>query len=66
MSKTTRPLKKSYGVVHAFAKCKDCSWETESYKNAQATAAIHARTYGHRVDGEVGNAFTYDGRESSE
>lgn len=55
-------LKKSIGVVHAIAECLDCGWIALSYKNAQANAARHARSHGHRVSGEVGLAFVYDGR----
>ena len=55
-------MKKSIGVVHAIAKCEDCGREFVGYKNAQALAAQHAKTYGHVVRGEVGLAFTYDGK----
>ena len=55
-------MKKSYGVVHGVARCMDCDWNTESHKNAQAIAAKHAKDYGHRVEGELGIAFSYDGR----
>ena len=54
--------KRSFGVVHGIAECSDCDWKTDSYKNAQALAAKHARRYRHRVNGEVGCAYTYDGR----
>lgn len=54
---------RQFGVVHGVATCEDCGWTTESYKNAQANAARHARAHGHRVVGEVGCAYTYDGRE---
>ena len=59
-------MKKEYGVVHGVAHCLDCDWDTESYKNAQAIAAKHAKTYGHRVEGELGIAFSYDGRDESQ
>ena len=52
----------SYGVIHAFVECEDCGWTTESYKNAQAIAKIHAKRYGHRVVGELGIGFSYDYR----
>ncbi len=55
----------SYGVVHGVAHCLDCDWSTESYKNAQAISAKHARKYGHRVEGELGIAFSYDYRGSA-
>ena len=55
-------MKKRFGVVHGVAQCKSCGWETQSYKNAQALAAKHARHHGHQVTGEVGYAYTYDGR----
>jgi len=55
-------MKYSYGVVHAVVECEDCDWTTESYKNAQAIASIHARKYKHRVTGELGIAFSYNGR----
>ena len=57
---------KSFGVVHALAYCKDCDWINEGYKNAQATAAIHARKHRHKVDVEIGMAGYYDGREAAE
>jgi hypothetical protein len=56
-------MKYSYGVVHALVKCEDCGWETNSYKNAQATAKIHAKKYKHKVSGELGISFDYDGRD---
>lgn len=54
-------MKKSFGVVHGIAECQTCGWKTQSYKNAQALAAKHAKKYGHRVEGEVACAYTYDG-----
>jgi len=57
-------MKYSYGVVHGIAECEDCGWRTEEYKNAQATAAIHAKRHGHRVVGELGIDFSYDGRQA--
>jgi hypothetical protein len=56
-------MKYSYGVVHAVVRCEDCDWETESYKNAQAIAKIHAEKHGHKVSGELGICFSYDGRK---
>lgn len=56
----------SYGVVHAIVSCEDCDWQTHSYKNAQAIAKIHAKKYGHKVTGELGIAFSYDGRIGSD
>ena len=54
-------MKYDYGVIHAIADCVDCGWHCESYKNAQALSAKHARKYKHTVKGEVANAFTYYG-----
>ena len=54
-------MTRTYGVVHGIAQCQNCGWSTASYKNAQALAAIHARRYGHRVVGELGIAFSYNG-----
>lgn len=54
-------MKHTYNVVHGLAECVTCGWRTESYKNAQANAARHARSKGHLVKGELGVAFTYDG-----
>ena len=51
-----------YSVVHGIAECDDCCWKTESYKNAQAIAKIHAKRYGHKVRGELGISFEYDFR----
>jgi len=54
-------VKRTFGVVHGVATCDTCGWETQSYKNAQAIAARHAQLHGHRVHGEVGYAYEYDG-----
>lgn len=56
-------MKKSAWKVHTVAKCDDCGWETQNYKNGQALAAIHAKKYGHTVHGEVGIAFRYEGNK---
>lgn len=58
-------MKKSFGVIGAKAECEDCDWKTESYKNAQAIAARHAKYHKHKVNIEVVNAGTYDGREGN-
>jgi len=52
-------MKYTYSVVHAIVQCEDCDWHTESYKNAQAIAKIHAMKYGHNVSGELGIAMGY-------
>ncbi len=54
-------MKYSYGVVHGIAKCEDCDWETSSYKNCQAISKNHAKKHGHKVRGELGIMFGYDG-----
>ena len=58
-------MKKSFGVTHGIATCETCGWSNQNYKNAQATAAKHAKDKGHRVVGEVAFAYTYDNRKSS-
>lgn len=58
-------VKLGYSVVHGIAACDDCGWQTDSYKNAQAIAAIHARAHGHRVHGEIGCVYIYDGRQEA-
>lgn len=57
-------MKYSYGVIHAIVGCLDCNWKTYSYKNAQAIAKIHAQKHKHRVNGELGIAFSYNGRNN--
>ena len=56
----------TYGVVHGLASCKDCEWQTDSYKNAQALAKKHAAHYGHKVGGELGITFSYNGRATND
>lgn len=56
-------MKKSTWKVHTIAKCEDCDWETGNYHNGQALAAIHAKHHHHKVTGDVGLCFEYDGRE---
>lgn len=55
-------MKKKIGVVHVFAECRDCGKMFESYKNGQALAAKHAKDHKHRVTGDIGLFFEYDGR----
>jgi hypothetical protein len=55
-------LKKATWKVHAVAECQDCEWKASNYHNAQAIAAMHAKSHKHLVTGEVGLAFEYDGR----
>ncbi len=57
-------MKRQFGVTHGIAECQDCDWGTQSYKNAQALAARHAMAWGHKVNGEVGYSYTYDGASS--
>jgi len=47
--------------VHAIAVCQDCGAEWRCPTNTAACAAVHAKATGHRVTGEVGLAFEYDG-----
>ena len=54
-------MKKDIGVTHNIAECQTCGKRFDSYKNGQALAALHAKTYGHIVTGEVGLSYTYDG-----
>ena len=56
-------MKKEIGVVHIWAECEDCGKTFENFKNSQALAALHAKRYKHRVCGDIGLAFVYDGRE---
>ena len=56
-------MKKQTWKVHAVATCEDCGKEFQNYNNAQALSAQHAKKYGHKVTGEVGLAFEYDGRK---
>lgn len=59
-------MKYYYAVIHAIVECQDCDWKTSSYKNAQAIAKIHAKKHGHKVSGELGIAFGYNGRGKAE
>ncbi len=55
-------MKKTIGVVHVIAECKDCNWRTESYKNGQAIAAKHAKENKHVVTVDVGLVVEYNGK----
>jgi hypothetical protein len=52
-----------YSPIGILVECKDCKWKTQSYKNGQAIAKIHAEKYHHKVHGELTVAFCYDFRE---
>ena len=51
------------GTVHGIGNCQTCGWHTESYKNAHAIAAQHARKHKHVVSVEVAYNYTYFGGE---
>ncbi len=55
-------MRKYIGIIGVSAICEDCGKEFDNYKNGQALAAKHAKEKHHRVTGEVGLAFVYDGR----
>ena len=56
-------MKKKIGVVHIFAECHDCGKMFENYKNGQAMAAKHAKNNKHKITGDIGLFFEYNGRE---
>lgn len=56
-------MKKKFGVSHGMAKCEDCEWTNENYKNAQATAAVHAKKHKHTVNVEIGICGYYYGNK---
>lgn len=56
-------MEKKIGVVHVYARCEDCGKEFENYRNGQALAALHAKTHRHKVVGDVGLGFVYDGKK---
>lgn len=56
-------MRKGIWVTHIFATCEDCGKAFENYKNGQALAAKHAKKYKHKVTGDIGLAFEYDGKK---
>lgn len=56
-------MKSSFGVTSCIVQCANCGWRSESYKNAQANAAIHAKKYGHKVLVESTMGGYYDGSQ---
>ena len=60
---TMSHIRKAFGINHCIAECRNCGWRNENYKNAQATAAIHAQKYKHKVVVDIGIGGYYDGRE---
>ena len=47
------------GVIHAGARCEDCAWRTDFYKNALANGARHHYATGHTVNVEQAISVTY-------
>lgn len=58
-------MKYWYSPIGIIVECEDCDWKTESYKNGQAIAKIHAQKHSHRVHGELYIGFGYDGRKEA-
>lgn len=52
--------------IHLVAECQDCDWETGDYLNGRAAAASHSRKTGHKVTGEAGYSFVYEGKKKPE
>lgn len=48
-------------VVHVVAHCADCNWFTDDIKDGKKLAKRHSVKCKHRVTGEVGIYFIYDG-----
>jgi hypothetical protein len=59
-------MERAFGITHGMAECLDCGWSTQQYKNAQATAARHAKAHGHKVSVEIAMSGYYDGRAERE
>ena len=53
----------AYWRIHTVAWCETCGEEFHNWKNAQALAAQHAKTYSHTTRGEAGFAFEYGNPE---
>lgn len=56
-------MKRRVGIVHGVATCDTCGELNGHYRNIQALAARHAKLYAHKVLGDVGIAYNYDGRD---
>lgn len=54
------------GIVHALFSCEDCDMEFQDFKTARRRAYQHAKTKHHKVIGEVGVFYHYDGRIGEE
>lgn len=52
------------GKTHEQAWCITCGWSNGNYKNALATAAVHAGATGHEVHCEQGISVVYNGGSS--
>jgi len=50
-------------LVHAIAKCRDCSWSEEYYEIAVRKGREHAKKTGHTVDIETGYVWTLNDKE---
>jgi hypothetical protein len=53
------------GVLDASARCEDCEFETDYYKNALANGAQHAQRTGHTVQCEQTIAVTYNAKATT-
>jgi len=60
MAKPGSYVPRRSGKVDERAWCSDCSWSNGNYKNALATAAVHARATGHEVQVEQGISIVYN------
>jgi len=58
-------MKKQTWPVHAAAECNDCGWTASNWKNAAATAAIHAKAFNHFVRVETVLVSYYNEDHSS-
>lgn len=58
-----KTMDKQFGITHGIAQCQDCNWRNEQYKNAQATAALHAKKFGHHVTVEIVLSGYYKGKK---
>jgi len=47
-------------VTHCIAECLDCDKTWEDFRTARQQAYNHAKSTGHRVNGETGFCFKYN------
>lgn len=59
-------MKKTGGLIHAIAECRQCKWRCENYATAHEEAREHVEATAHHVLIDTGYCYEYEPEAAKE